>query len=127
MKKEEIDVIICYGSECESGTIRYFTGFWPFFDFVSSIIPQEGEAILITGGPESHDFAEEFSKVSNIKINSLPVETSAPNWIRKIEELNFLDIWLSDGKYGLRYEDGALVTEKGLEELTSYRKEVIIL
>jgi len=38
-----------------------------------------------------------------------------------------VDIWLSDGKYGLRYEDGVLVTKTGLRELTSYRREVIIL
>ncbi len=38
-----------------------------------------------------------------------------------------VDIWLSDGKYGLRYEDGVLVTKTGLRELSSYRREVIEL
>ena len=38
-----------------------------------------------------------------------------------------IDIWLSDGSYGLRYEDGVLVTPKGLKELTSYRREIIVL
>ena len=38
-----------------------------------------------------------------------------------------IDIWLSDGENGLRYEDGVLVTEKGLRELTSYKREKIIL
>ncbi len=38
-----------------------------------------------------------------------------------------IDIWLSDGINGLRYEDGVLVTEKGLKQLTSYRREKIIL
>jgi Xaa-Pro aminopeptidase len=38
-----------------------------------------------------------------------------------------IDIWLSDGSYGLRYEDGVLVTQDGLRELTSYRREVIVL
>jgi Xaa-Pro aminopeptidase/Xaa-Pro dipeptidase len=38
-----------------------------------------------------------------------------------------VDIWLSDGKYGLRYEDGVLVTKTGLRELNSYRREVIVL
>jgi Xaa-Pro aminopeptidase len=37
-----------------------------------------------------------------------------------------VDIWLSDGEHGLRYEDGVLVTDTGLKELTSYRREVII-
>jgi Xaa-Pro aminopeptidase len=38
-----------------------------------------------------------------------------------------IDIWLSDGENGLRYEDGILVTKSGIRELTSYRREVIIL
>jgi Xaa-Pro aminopeptidase len=38
-----------------------------------------------------------------------------------------VDIWLSDGKHGLRYEDGILVTSAGIRELTNYRREVIIL
>jgi Xaa-Pro aminopeptidase len=38
-----------------------------------------------------------------------------------------IDIWLSDGEYGLRFEDGALVTADGLRELTSWRREIIEL
>ena len=38
-----------------------------------------------------------------------------------------VDVWLSDGEVGLRYEDGIFVTEAGIEELTSYRREIIEL
>ncbi len=38
-----------------------------------------------------------------------------------------VDIWLSDGTYGLRFEDGVLVTQTGNRELTNFRREVIIL
>jgi len=38
-----------------------------------------------------------------------------------------IDIWLSDGSYGLRYEDGVLVTPEGVKELTAYRREIIVL
>ena len=38
-----------------------------------------------------------------------------------------IDIWLNDGEYGLRYEDGIVVTDDGIEELTSYRREIIEL
>lgn len=37
-----------------------------------------------------------------------------------------VDIWLSDGEQGLRYEDAVIITEKGAEELTGYRREIII-
>jgi Xaa-Pro aminopeptidase len=36
-----------------------------------------------------------------------------------------VDIWLSDGEAGLRYEDGIVVTETGVKELTTYKREII--
>jgi Xaa-Pro aminopeptidase len=38
-----------------------------------------------------------------------------------------IDIWLSDDRHGLRFEDGILITEDGVRELTSYKREVIVL
>jgi Xaa-Pro aminopeptidase len=38
-----------------------------------------------------------------------------------------IDVWLSDGEYGVRYEDGIFVTADGVEELTSFRREIIEL
>jgi Xaa-Pro aminopeptidase len=38
-----------------------------------------------------------------------------------------IDIWLSEGTHGLRFEDGVLVTAQGLRELTSWRREAIQL
>ena len=36
-----------------------------------------------------------------------------------------IDIWLSDGVHGIRYEDAVVITERTAEELTSYRREII--
>ena len=36
-----------------------------------------------------------------------------------------VDIWLSDGEIGLRYEDGIVVTKTGVKELTKYKREII--
>lgn len=92
MKKNGLDVIITYSSENESQSSRYLVGFWPFFDFASVIIPSEGEELLVTGGPESYEFAKEFSRASRIAINSKLVETSAPEWVPKVEEKEFADL-----------------------------------
>jgi Xaa-Pro aminopeptidase len=92
LEENNLDALICYSSECESGIVRYFTGFWPFFDFASLLIPREGDAVLVTGGPESLDFATEFAKTSDIRISPLLVETSAPEWIREVSEENFSGI-----------------------------------
>jgi len=84
LRKERIDVLIGYSSECESATSRFFTGFWPFFDFASVVIPAEGDAVLVTGGPESLEFAKAFSTVPVIKVNPLLVETSPPDWVPEV-------------------------------------------
>lgn len=92
MKKEDLDVFIGYSSECESATSRFLTGFWPFFDFASVVVPAEGRAILVTGGPESFDFAKVFSHVPEICVNPLLVETSSPTWVPEVSDENFSTI-----------------------------------
>ena len=66
MKEKKLDLIVTYSCECESANSRYLADFWPFFDFAGVAIPAEGEAVLLTGGPESLEFAERFSKIDNI-------------------------------------------------------------
>jgi len=90
--KEGIDVFIGYSSECESATIRYLTGFWPFFDFAGIVVPAKGNAVLVTGGPESYEFAKVFSSVPEIRVNPLFVETSAPDWVPEVSGESFPEI-----------------------------------
>ncbi len=84
LRREGIDVLIGYSSECESASSRFFTGFWPFFDFAVVVIPAKGDAVLVTGGPESLEFAREFSTVPVIKVNPLLVESSPPDWVPEV-------------------------------------------
>lgn len=90
--KNKIDLFVGYSSECESASSRYLTGFWPFFDFAAVLIPASGNAALLTGGPESYEFAKKFAKVPSIYINPLLVETSAPQWVPAVTEMGFKEI-----------------------------------
>jgi Xaa-Pro aminopeptidase len=36
-----------------------------------------------------------------------------------------IDVWIADENYGVRVEDCVLVKENGIEELTSWRREII--
>jgi Xaa-Pro aminopeptidase len=92
MKNENVDVFVGYSSECESATSRFLSGFWPFFDFSSVVVPTEGEAVLVTGGPESFEFAKAFSHAAQIKVNPLLVETSAPDWVPEVRGESFATI-----------------------------------
>lgn len=92
MKEAGIDVILTHSCGCESANSRYLTGFWAVFDFVGILIPREGKAQLLTGGPESYDFAKDFACVDEVTIHPLYVETSAPVWDRKTENNGFRKI-----------------------------------
>lgn len=89
LMEEEVDVLVGYSSECESATSRYLSGFWPFFDFCSVVVPKEGSPVLVTGGPESLEFARGFSRIRDIRVNPLLVETSAPEWVPKVSGQSF--------------------------------------
>jgi Xaa-Pro aminopeptidase len=89
LMEEEVDVLVGYSSECESATSRYLSGFWPFFDFCSVVVPKEGSPALVTGGPESLEFARGFSRIRDIRVNPLLVETSAPEWVPKVSGQSF--------------------------------------
>ena len=62
MQERNLDLLVTYSSECESANSRYLADFWPFFDFDGVAIPVEGEAVLLTGGPESLEFASDFRR-----------------------------------------------------------------
>jgi len=92
LKENNLDLFVGYSSECEPATSRYLTGFWPFFDFAAVLVPAQGNAALVTGGPESYEFAKTFSKSVNIYINPLLVETSAPDWVPDVAGEDFSQI-----------------------------------
>jgi len=93
LSRQGLDVLITYSSETESASSRYLADFWPFFDFAGVIVPAEGEAALITGGPESFEFAQRDSKIDTILINPLYVELSAPEWEPDVEGESFKEIF----------------------------------
>ena len=80
MAKEGIDLLVAHACECESATVRYLTDFWAVFDFVGVLVPVEGKPILLTGGPESYDFAVKFARIDDVRVHPMYVETCAPEW-----------------------------------------------
>ena len=94
----DLDVLITYSSESEAASSRYLADFWPFFDFAGVIVPREGAPALVTGGPESYEFARQFSRIKDIHIHPLFVESSAPDWVPPVTYEDFASIL----KVGLR-------------------------
>ena len=94
----DLDVLITYSSESEAASSRYLADFWPFFDFAGVIVPREGAPALVTGGPESYEFAKQFSRIKDIHIHPLFVESSAPDWVPPVTYEDFA----VDPEIGLR-------------------------
>ena len=80
MREKGVDLLVSHACECESATVRYLTNFWAVFDFVGVLVPAEGKPILLTGGPESYDFAVKFAQIDDVRVHPMYVETCAPEW-----------------------------------------------
>lgn len=93
MKQADLDVIIMHSCECESANIRYLAGIWTVFDFIGGIVPREGEAILLTGGPESYDLVKQMSHVGDVRVHPLYVETSAPEWDKPTNAYDYTKVF----------------------------------
>ena len=89
MQQANLDVLLTYSSETESASSRYLADFWPFFDFAGVVVPREGPPALVTGGPESYEFAKQFSRIKDIHIHPLFVESSAPDWVPPVTYEDF--------------------------------------
>ena len=89
MSNRKLDIILTHSCECESASVRYLSNFWPVFDFAGVLIPREGEPILLTGGPESYDFAKQFSCIEDVRIHPLYVESNAPVWDKRVSTNDF--------------------------------------
>jgi Xaa-Pro aminopeptidase len=89
LERAGLDVFVGYSSESESAASRYLAGFWPFFDFCSIVVPVKGKAALVTGGPESFEFASRFARGVETRVNPLLVESSPPEWVPEVKGESF--------------------------------------
>ena len=89
MSRAGLDVFVSYSSESEPAFSRYLTGFSPFFDFCSVVVPAQGKAVLVTGGPESFEFASRFAQAVDVRVNPLLVESSPPEWVPEVSGESF--------------------------------------
>jgi Xaa-Pro aminopeptidase len=80
MEKNNIDMLFIYGDDFHSANIRYLVDFWPSFENVLLILPQEGE-IIIAGSPEIEYYKEDAAKLGKIvNIEDFIIEgEEAPN------------------------------------------------
>lgn len=92
MQRKGLDLLLTHSCECESSSVRYLSNFWPIFDFAGVLIPREGKPVLLTGGPESYDYASQFSMIEDVRIHPLYVESNAPVWDKSTSNTDFTEV-----------------------------------
>ena len=65
VKKNKLDALVVFSTECEPAQVRYFADYWPSFETAAVLIPVKGEPALIIG-PESLTYASMRTKIPNI-------------------------------------------------------------
>lgn len=63
--KAGYDVLVANSNEADFANVRYFSGFWPLFEVGGVAIAPSADAALMVG-PESEEFAAEYSAIDNI-------------------------------------------------------------
>lgn len=79
MRKENIDVLLCFASEAEPQFVRYYSNYWPSFEFAGVLILQHGDPMLIIG-PESMTYATHTSVIPKIRKLLAFRESSNPEY-----------------------------------------------
>ena len=79
MAKKGIDVLFAFSNEAEPHFVRYFSDYWPSFETAAVLFGQKGDPILLIG-PESLTFAQDRSKISDIRRIRCLRESSNPDY-----------------------------------------------
>ena len=64
-RRNRLDAIMVFSTECEPAQVRYFADYWPSFETAAVLIPAKGEPALLIG-PESLTYASARTKIPNI-------------------------------------------------------------
>ena len=65
VKRNRLDAILVFSSECEPAQVRYFADYWPSFETAAVLIPAKGDPALLIG-PESLTYASARTRIPNI-------------------------------------------------------------
>lgn len=79
MKKNGLDLLLAYGNEAEPQFVRYLCDYWPSFETAGVIMGTTGKPLLLIG-PESLTYAQDRSKIPDIRLLKAFRESSEPEY-----------------------------------------------
>ena len=66
MAEQGIDVMFAFANEAEPQFVRYLSDYWPSFETAAVLFGRKGDPLLLIG-PESLTYAEDRSKIRDIR------------------------------------------------------------
>lgn len=79
MEREGFDLLLSFGNEAEPQFVRYFSDYWPSFETAGVLVGLKGDPLLLIG-PESLSYAEDRSKIPQIRLLKAFRESSEPEY-----------------------------------------------
>ena len=64
-RRNKLDALMVFSTECEPAQVRYFADYWPSFETAAVLVPAKGEPALLIG-PESLTYASARTRIPNI-------------------------------------------------------------
>lgn len=107
----------------------------PFHVFRNNLETSHFSVFLTERPVQGATFAKKSSKIQKIMHVHEFRESAAPDYPIILPKTSYtlkpdmtynVDLFLTDGKKGFRFEDGFLVTETSVEELCSFTRDLII-
>ena len=79
MAEQGIDVMFAFANEAEPQFVRYLSDYWPSFETAAVLFGRKGDPLLLIG-PESLTYAEDRSKIRDIRRIKCFRESSNPEY-----------------------------------------------
>ena len=102
VKRNGLDALVVFSTECEPAQVRYFADYWPSFETAAVLIPGKGEPARLIG-PESLTYASARTRIPNVtqlmdfRESSQPdyPGSKLPKWADVVKRYNLKKIGLS--------------------------------
>ncbi len=91
LAENDFDAYLVHSNEADQASVRYLSDHWPIFETAGVIVPREGEPLLLIG-PEAEPFAQQRSKIKNIRKMLAYRESAEPDY-PDIEVATFRDVF----------------------------------
>jgi Xaa-Pro aminopeptidase len=113
-----LDAVLVHGNEADFANVRYLSEYWPTFESAGVFVPaREYEAFVAKRGFKKYMLYGPCHGIGMMEVERPWMESTSDYALA--ENMTFqVDTFFYDKDFGLRWENGVRVTERGVEKLS---------